>query len=464
MESTNNFADSFFSFLPLLFIEKGMKGENKHISKYRYLLDLIASRQATEETFVPVSNRFLRKVLRQPMITRIKNNLIRLNVIECNNRKRFEISNGKTIGKESYSYRITKKYYELIKVETQFNGYGYHKNQINQLSSLSLSGLYNGYAFSSKLSKSEENFRQKVIKSRFTEWHKLLEMEDKPEYNFINANALKLELNPLAYSWIDEEVINKKILKDKRCEFINEKGCRVVYIRKNRILTEEIARDWKGKLDNIISKRFYFSCSPNVNRVYYNVTALSGDLRKFLRHGSQELVCLDYSNFQPFLLIKFLREEYGDALPDDVLRFIKLTSNGEFYNEMQQIIRKAGLKVKEESFKLDFFAQIFFSSQKRRYKYRSVFDVAFPNVSEVITNLKKGDYKMLSVLLQRLESDIVISGVIRYLAIHFPDSFILPVHDAIICQESMEGIVKSVMEQEVKSVIGYTLKIKREEL
>jgi hypothetical protein len=462
----NHLTNSFFLFLIPLFLNRGLRKELRHLAKYEYFLFLISNRQEEPERYVEISNGLLRKVIRQKMITRIKKNLFELGVIECDFKKKFIISKGKTIGKKSYAYRISKEYYVPInsKNETYINRDGFDTNPDSQ-SNILIMGLYNRDAFMDKLNKSRISLYEKIVKAHRTRWDDLVCLENSPEYSFIQNNTNKLSIDSSGYNWIDGEVIKKRPLKASRCEFINERGELVVYLNKKRTLNEEIGEEWKNYLKKIELKQFQFSCPASVNRVFYNITSIPSELRKFFRYNGQVLAYLDFSNFQPFLLIKFLKDKFGEHLPEDVLIYIHLTSEGLFYSDIQKKIEDNGILIRDKSsFKIDFFGRVFFSSERRKYKFRVVFDKYFPNVSKVITELKRNNYKDLAILLQRLESKIVINSIIKEIAIKYPESFVLPVHDAIICEESMKDVIKVLMLEKVQEIIGCRPNVKEEKL
>jgi len=356
----NQLPNSFFLFLIPLFLNRGLRKELRHLAKYEYFLFLISNRQEEPERYVEISNSLLRKVIRQKMITRIKKNLFELGVIECDFKKKFIISKGKTVGKKSYAYRISKEYYVPINSKniTYINRDGFETNP-HSPSDYEM-GLYNRDAFMKKLNKSRICLYEKIVKAHRTRWDDLVCLENSPEYNFIQNNANKLSIDSSGFNWIDGEVIKKRPLKASRCEFINERGDLVVYLNKKRILNEEIGEEWKNYLKKIESKQFQFNCPASVNRVFYNITSMPSELRKFLRYKGQALVYLDFSNFQPFLLIKFLMDKFGENLPEDVISYIKLTSEGLFYTDIQKRMEVNGILFKEKSsFKIAFFGRVF---------------------------------------------------------------------------------------------------------
>ncbi len=274
---------------------------------------------------------------------------------------------------------------------------------------------------------------------------------------------MKLEMDSSVYGWIDEQVKNRMKLKPTKCEFTDRNGKQVMYIKKDRVLDTEIAMQWKYAVRKIENGIYKFSCPSTVNRVFYNVTLMPGVLRKFLRYEGKPLVQLDYSNFQPFLFIKFLLEKYKDDLPVDVIMYIELTSNGTFNTELKKIFKRENIEIKnEDTFKLDFFKRVFFSKEKRADKFRTAFATEFPNVSAMITETKKNNYKALAIKLQKLEAQIVINTILHEIAEKYPTSFVLPIHDALICEQGISETVKQLMLEKTLQNVGFEPKIKQE--
>ncbi len=473
-KQNNNKKPEFnFSFLKNLLLENNLGKELRHLPKFEYFLFLIIKEQRSQSTYVPISNRLLKKVIRQDIINRVKKHLLELGIMECNFKMRFELNKGERVGTEPYSYRITEKYYQLIKSNssTQYNGYGLgelgNQPDLSPTNQGIISGVKyngNGYGLSDeRINELRFKFVEKVKGIRQKRWSDLITTIKSPEYNFIQRNALKLEIDLSVYEWINEQVKNKLPLKPAKCEFVNKQGKLVKYLKKDRYLTDEIASQWKQCVQKIESKNFQFSCPASVNRVYYNVTSMPGELRYFLRYNGKELYYLDYSNFQPFLFNRFLMEKFKGDLPADVKRYIELTCEGRFYAEVKQQIIEAGIEIKNpENFKVDFFGRVFFSSEKRKYKYRMVFEKHFPNVSATITEAKQENFKKLSVQLQRLEAQIVISTILREIAEQKPDAFVLPVHDALLCEEEVLTFLQKLMIDKAEAVVGFRPTLKFE--
>lgn len=463
-KQNNNKKPEFnFSFLKNLLLENGLSKELRHLPKYEHFLFLIIKEQKEQSNYVPVSNRLLKQVMRQPIINRVKKHLKELGLIECNFKMRYELKDGERIGIEPYSYRLTDKFCQLHQ-----GGCALHSittnTPINQEISVDYKYNGNGDGLSDeRINSLREEFVAKLQGIRQRHWSDLVKQAEKPEYLFIENNAKKLTVDLSVYDWIEEQVTNKLPLKPAKSEFINSEGKLVKYLKKDRYLTEEIASQWKNHAEKIEKGTFQFSCSVRVGRVYYNITSMPSQLRNFLRYQGNELFYLDYSNFQPFLFNKILKEKYGNELPADVKKYIELTCEGLFYAEVKQLIEAAGIEIKDPaSFKTDFFGRVFFSSEKRKYKYRTVFEQHFPNVSATISEVKKGNFKALSIQLQKLEAQIVIGTILREIAEQKPDAFVLPIHDALICEKEMFSHVQRLMIERAEQVIGHRPKIKFE--
>jgi hypothetical protein len=470
-KQNNNKKPEFnFSFLKNLLLENGLGKELRHLPKFEHFLFLLIKEQKEQSNYVPVSNRLLKQVMRQPIINRVKEHLKKLGLIECNFKMRYELKDGERIGIEPYSYKLTDKFYQLQQSHqpNQYSGCALHNtitnSPINQKISVDYKYNGNGDGLSDeRINALRDEFLAKCQGIRQRHWSDLVKQAEKPEYLFIENNAKKLTIDLSVYDWIEEQVKNKLPLKPAKSEFINEKGKLVKYLKKDRYLTEDIASHWKNHVEKIEKGTFQFSCSVRVGRVYYNITSMPSQLRNFLRYQGDELFYLDYSNFQPFLFNKILKEKYGNELPADAKKYIELTCEGLFYAEVKQHIEAAGIEIKDPaSFKTEFFGRVFFSSEKRKYKYRTVFEQYFPSVSATISEVKKGNFKALSIQLQKLEAQIVISTILNEITGQKPDAFVLPIHDALICEKEMFVYVQRLMIERAEQIIGCRPKIKFE--
>lgn len=260
-----------------------------------------------------------------------------------------------------------------------------------------------------------------------------------------------------AKKYLDESFSKKLSLRSKKV-----KGR---YI--NREMTLKTYSYWLQALEAIRDGHLFFSVDEKKTcRVFHNITNLPKELRKYVRINGKRLIELDVRNCQPLLFVIHLTKWANDNKVEDIsdiLKYKNLCETGTFYNHIKELIEKEGLaiKVNESEFKLEFFGRIFFSEEKKKYKWREVFAKHFPNVSKCITDTKVGDFKKLSIGLQKQESDIIILDICNRLYNEgCYDSF--SIHDAIYCTAYSFDVVYNTMLESFQSYgLNATIKFKQ---
>ncbi|WP_143144003.1 hypothetical protein [Cytophaga hutchinsonii] len=176
-------------------------------------------------------------------------------------------------------------------------------------------------------------------------------------------------------------------------------------------------------------------------RVFHSISNLKRELRKYILINGKPLLEVDVSNAQPLLFCKMIREYTNAYLPEsstDIDYYIQLCETGRLYDYLSE---QFGVK-KTPEFKKEFFAKVFFSTENRLYKFRKIFDSLFPTVSKIISFYKEKNYKDLSIELQRLESEVMISNVAKNLIDLEVNEFIT-IHDAIYCTNEFYNVVRA---------------------
>jgi len=464
-----------------IFEDNNLKNELKHIAKYSYFLHLIFRNQKHTKTFVKLTSKLLRKVITYHIVLRrIKANLLKLGIIDVDNHYIPHVS--------SMGYKISDQYmnYELSENLTTY----LDNNTPTQPTTHPL--MVSGFPEDSKnndittINKLDEVFVNKQIqrlnkikgnvnkasKNRFND---LVNTSTLPQYRYIKNNIIRTSVDDEVYQFIKQMVDNRARLRPQRIEIIKEEKKQHVW-RKERFMTEFIGKTWIDNVDKVKYGLGTPTCPSNTKRVYSSITSYPGELRGFLRVKGTQLIYMDIRNSQPFLFLYFVLQELGGEIPDDIQLYIDLVCLGKLYDYLmvkmgktinQPIItREEQLEYDYERlmFKNDFFGKVFFSTEKKVWRERKVFDELFPNVSRVVTKMKINGYKELSLKLQRFESSIIIDKVFNRLATEYPKSYAVPVHDAIICETGMSEIVNEIMMIELYDAIGYKPTIKVEAL
>ncbi len=189
-------------------------------------------------------------------------------------------------------------------------------------------------------------------------------------------------------------------------------------------------------LIQIYLKDFNTSRPDPKSRVYNNLTNLKREFRKYISFNGKPLIMTDISNCQVLLSAAAVKKQYsitsgiGKAgMYVDVKHYQKLAESGMFY---EHLIEKSGYIGDRNKFKKDFFSQVFFSKVvEYSMPIKDAFVKEFPNVYNLINQLKLKDYRDFAIAMQRMEASIMIDTVAKKMVKQ--GKCILTLHDAIVC-------------------------------
>jgi hypothetical protein len=224
-------------------------------------------------------------------------------------------------------------------------------------------------------------------------------------------------------------------------------------------------------------------------RYHSNLTNLPKELRRFIRIEWKSLVNLDIKNCQPYLSIIILRNpakvaEYAKCKQfrmllktlqvnqtEDVERYVSLVKNGEFYEYLLENFIKNGLAITSRDEVKKLVLQILFDRNNHNPKARQIFSTLFPEVSRIF-NLVRGeekgskfkDFKRFPILLQRIESHIILDLILKRINRDHPGQIALTIHDSVMTEEDPIKIdrVRKIMTEELFNFIGEEPIIKEE--
>ena len=245
-------------------------------------------------------------------------------------------------------------------------------------------------------------------------------------------------------------------------------------------------------------QEFYYSVDSNIGRFHSNLTNIKKELRKFITYNEQTLVNLDIKNAQPLFSGRLLDKSfYGERskrlnlsnypslsnlitssqLPTlqshlyysimlglssksqyykGFQHYLKLIQSGKFYEQAQRIIfprQPFDLEKIKTSMFMIFFSSNHFIGQKSAAQKRA-FKAAFPEVYNVFRELKKYNHKVLSHLLQRTETKLIIENIAKRISSERSYLPIFTIHDSIATLQGEEAYVIKVMQQEIRRLAG----------
>jgi hypothetical protein len=251
---------------------------------------------------------------------------------------------------------------------------------------------------------------------------------------------------------------------------------------------------------------FYHHTDNNIGRYHSNLTNMKKEIRNYITYDGKQLVNLDIKNAQPLfsgvLLKKSFYQDEGkftfnsikslnklfnynhthiNKIKFQILDTITLVESlqtsenqefnnytdiveaGLFYEEIKKIVfagrDKTRKQLKEVSFIL-FFADNKHGGEERRNDKK--FSGVYPNVFKIFYLLKRHNKAILSHILQRIETTIIIDRITHRIASERPLLPIFTIHDSIATIVGNEEYVEKVMVEEIKKLIGLKATIGRE--
>jgi len=231
-----------------------------------------------------------------------------------------------------------------------------------------------------------------------------------------------------------------------------------------------------GSIDLLYSNDSHYSISSLSGRFYSTVTNLKKELRQFLKYNGQSLVEVDIANSQPFFMnfliiqyylrkssnltsnndIIYISYDTKNNIPDDSKKYIDLTSKGMLYEYLMECFNYYGDR---DKFKKFLYARVFYNDTEKHPKEEwFLFQDIFPSVSEVITYHKKENYKNLSHILQKAETNMMIYKIVPILIEN--KIFALTIHDSYLVKENDSTEVKKIILDEFKNLYGLVPKVR----
>lgn len=312
---------------------------------------------------------------------------------------------------------------------------------------------------------------------------KLIYRIEKNRRNISKRNSKKY---PVLNSYIHRvEIDQEKAIKTVESEY--KKRSLIDLVKAEGRRTFSLA-----EIEKISSKEIYIKCNKTNGRLDSNFTRLPGELIPHLTINGKHLIELDIRNSQPFfvaplfnpkpeikkIITGFLGQSFtmlSESLQltkyDDVKLYTSLVTSGEFYQYMMNKFNESGIPyIDREDLKEQIFIIYFGRNGSIRYsKAARLFLTLFPHVWDLFTIIKKTDYNKLSILLQRIESYVILQRVAPRIVQDLQDLPFLTRHDSllpsVILVNKDADKVKQIMSEVLKEVTGLSpiIRIKNHE-
>lgn len=253
-----------------------------------------------------------------------------------------------------------------------------------------------------------------------------------------------------------------KSINDKTLEILNnlviDKD--IIYkLLQQSILNEKISIKTAQEVETYIEHRTFsafrimekesWNTRDDNGRLYTSFTSLKRCLRNACSFGdNKQLIELDFSNFQPWIISKLADKLFCDNLNiiyyenkwnqnEDWILYCKICQEGELWNYLTKKYNKKRNWVKD-CFISEMFKEINIGkSQFHEDGYQSpmyqLLLLEFPSIIKYIEVIKQNNYKLLSQICQSAESMLMIDNIL-YSCLE-EDLRLLSVHDAVFVHE-----------------------------
>ncbi|HEY4291239.1 MAG TPA: hypothetical protein VGN00_29260 [Puia sp.] len=257
-------------------------------------------------------------------------------------------------------------------------------------------------------------------------------------------------------------------------------------------------------VEKIAARAFPISVDSEGFRLHSVLSNLRGTLRNCLTYNGLGLVSIDIANSQPYLVNLLLRSSFwekqgfiGSLHCNDLISidrvftasslssfimivksaerleksgfqaYKEIVRTGQFYDYMEEMMRRE-LKISHidrKAVKAAVFQLLFtdnrFIGQKEAGKKRT-FKRLFPEVYQLLSLIKRKDKRNLPILLQRIESHLVLEVITKRIARDRTSIPLFTIHDSIVTTVGNEGYVQEVIRQEMEKAVGFAPQLRAE--
>jgi hypothetical protein len=262
----------------------------------------------------------------------------------------------------------------------------------------------------------------------------------------------------------------------------------------------DTSEDFKCLAGAINAQKPYYCFSGLGQRFYNPISNLKKELRNFITYDGKQLVDVDLKNSQPFLSLALFNSSFWEGgngeklwlkkISKDIDKIIKdkggysyiimclktlesshqkefslkkytdLVVEGGFYEYIQEHFEKLypsrfneRTKVKKEVLRILYGENAKWCCDFNRPS--QTFYQHFPKIAWLFYSIKDIQHNLLPLILQRVESFLILDVVCKNIAVNCPQIPFFTVHDNIITTKGNEGIIKQIMISEIEKWIGH---------
>jgi hypothetical protein len=274
---------------------------------------------------------------------------------------------------------------------------------------------------------------------------------------------------------------------------------------KTGLLKDPWQKYWNSvmSIERLNSKDYSLSTDQKGKRLYSPLTNLKSMLRNCVSYNNETLVSIDLKNSQPFLSTVLLKPsfwsneegtyslkvkdfdgDHGDivktsipvkqfldsdqnTLNRDIQLYTELVLNGTFYEFMErELFSRLGITYATRKNLKGAILMVLYSDNKYfnqpEAAPKRVFAELFPTVYKIFAAIKGNDKSKLPVLLQQIESKMILEIITRRIDREKPTIPIFTIHDSIVTTVGNEGYVRNVLSDEMRRAIGFVPQLSTE--
>jgi hypothetical protein len=258
-------------------------------------------------------------------------------------------------------------------------------------------------------------------------------------------------------------------------------------------------------IEKIAARAFRISIDHKGFRLHSVLSSLRSTLRNCLIYNDLELVSIDICNCQPYLISLLLNSSFWvkdgitDAFHIDDLysssnniyssssrssiimvaengeiqrdsgfqAYKELVRSGQFYDHMSKLIHnECGTGFTDRKAVKTMLFQVLFTDNRfigqAEAKPKRIFKSQFPGVYQLLNEIKKPGKRNLPILLQQIESHLVLKVITKRIAREKPSLPLFTIHDSIITTAGNEEYVQSIVLEELDKAVGFTPQLRVE--
>jgi hypothetical protein len=252
-------------------------------------------------------------------------------------------------------------------------------------------------------------------------------------------------------------------------------------------------------VEKIAAAAFRISIDHKGFRFHSELSSIRSSIRNCLIYNDLELVSIDICNSQPYLISLLLNSSFwgDDGITDAILHIhdlytssnklisstsrssiIMIAKNGEkqiesgfeaykesvkggqFYREMTIAMQSEGgtSHIDRKGAKAMLFQVLFTDNRfigQTEAEPKRIFRRQFPGVYQLLNEIKKSGKNKLPILLQQIESHLVLKVITKRIARERPSLPIFTIHDSIVTSAGNEEYIQQVVLEELTKAVGF---------